>query len=177
MACRLIVRYTRFRCIRVTGIFTFQYPCPNYRQLFQERASQRVWNNVTPHESVRKCHSKAQNREPNLEGLARVARVDAGNPSDQSSVIPACTGPPLQPVKTQGKKLCLSTARSPVVPSTPLLPRSGANRVSDTIRTHQNGPAGGFKSVDWRTQNYCAKPDNKTVCHATRKLQRPYRKK
>jgi len=31
-----------------------------------------------------------------------------------------------------------------------LLPRSGANRISDTTRTHEHGPSGGSMSVEWR---------------------------
>ena len=140
MAGRLSVRQTRFTCIRVRMILYFRLPCLNNQQLSHTRASHRVWDWVTPHESVRKCQSQAQNQDPKLRRLARVARVD--EPAQSMRLNERCTGLLLQPVKMWAKKkLCFSRASPPVAPPMPLLPRFGANRVNDTLCTHRNGPS------------------------------------
>ena len=157
-------------------ILYFRLPCLKNQQLSHTRASHRVWDWVTPHESVRKCQSQAQNQDPKLRRLARVARVD--EPAQSMRLNERCTGLLLQPVKMWAKKkLCFSRASPPVAPPMPLLPRFGANRVNDTLCTHRNGPSKRIKTAVWRKPIHCPKPDIKIACNATRKSQRPYRKK
>jgi len=90
LACRLSVRQTQFTCIRVRMILYFRLPCLKNQQLSHTRASHRVCDWVTPHESVRKCQSQAQNQDPKLRRLARVARVD--EPAQSIRLNERCTG-------------------------------------------------------------------------------------
>jgi len=64
LARRLSVRHMRKIRIRVSRIFDFHQPWLNYRQLSHARASRKVWDSVTPHQSARKCEWEAPNLSP-----------------------------------------------------------------------------------------------------------------
>jgi len=136
LACRLNVRQTRFTCIRVRKVFYFRQPCLNSQQLSHARVSHRVWDWVIPHESARKCQSQAQNQDPKLGRLARVARVD--EPAQYIRSKQRCTGLLLRRVKMWAKKYCVF--QEPVLPSRrpclccPVLEQTGS--VTHIARTH-----------------------------------------